>query len=117
MTTPRSSANTRIVFGIALLTLATAGIHLQLNFPDPVFILNGLGYLTLLAALYLPVPFFAGRKDLVRWALVVFTAITIIMWVLLGERTILGYTDKIIEVALISLLLIEGRRMDSPRPG
>lgn len=42
--------------GIIVLTAATALIHLQLNFPDPVFILNGLGYLTLLAALYLPVP-------------------------------------------------------------
>ena len=38
--------------GIVVLTLATALIHLQLNFPDPVFILNGLGYLTLLAALF-----------------------------------------------------------------
>ena len=52
MTTSRASTNTVLRVGIALLTLATALIHLQLNFPDPAFILNGLGYLTLLAALY-----------------------------------------------------------------
>ena len=39
--------------GILLLGLATAIIHLQLLFPDPLFILNGLGYLGLLGA-YLP---------------------------------------------------------------
>ena len=39
--------------GIVLLTLTTAIIHLQLAFSDSGFILNGLGYLTLLATLYL----------------------------------------------------------------
>ena len=54
MTATRSFENSALRTVIAVLTLVTALINLQLNFPDPVFILNGLGYLTLLAALYLP---------------------------------------------------------------
>ena len=94
--------------GIAVLTLATALIHLQLNFPDPMFILNGLGYLALLAALLLPS--LARYRRLVRWALIGYAAITILLWILLGARTPIGYIDKVIEVALISLLLLETRR-------
>lgn len=96
--------------GIIVLTAATALIHLQLNFPDPVFILNGLGYLALLAALYLPVPQLARYHDTARWVLVGYTALTIFLWILLGARTPIGYIDKLIEVALISLLILDARR-------
>ncbi len=109
MSSPNST-NTVLKTGIVLLTLATAVIHLQLNFPDPVFILNGLGYLALLAALYLPVPRLAGYRSLARWALVGYTALTILLWVLFGARTPIGYADKLIEAALIALLLVDARR-------
>ena len=99
--------------GIVLLTLATAVIHLQLAFPDPGFILNGLGYLALLAALYLPVPRLGHRRNVVRWVLIGYTALTILLWVLLGARTPIGYVDKAIEVALIALLLLEAARSRS----
>ena len=98
--------------GIVLLTLATALIHLQLAFPDPAFILNGLGYLTLLAVLYLPIEQVARHRSMVRWALIGYTALTIFLWVLLGARTPIGYIDKMIEILLISLLLLEARRSD-----
>lgn len=110
MTTSNPSADPTLRVGIVLLTLATALIHLQLAFPDPAFILNGLGYLTLLAALYLPVPRLARYRNVVRWVLVGFTALTILLWILLGARTPIGYIDKTIEVALIVLLLLEARR-------
>jgi hypothetical protein len=103
------TTNAALRTGIVLLTLATAAIHLQLAFPDPAFILNGLGYLTLLAALYLPVPRLAHRRNVVRWVLIGYTALTIFLWVLLGARTPIGYIDKTIEVALIALLLLEAR--------
>lgn len=102
------TSNTAIRAGIVLLTLATALIHLQLNFPDPIFILNGLGYLSLLAALYLPQ--LERYRSAARWALVGFTALTILLWVLLGARTPIGYTDKAIEIGLIVLLLLDAHR-------
>ncbi len=105
-----SHASTALRVGILLLTLATALIHLQLAFPDPVFILNGLGYLTLLAALYLPVSRLARYRNVVRWVLVGYTALTILLWVLFGARTPIGYIDKAIEITLILLLLLEARR-------
>ena len=110
MTTTGTSTDTTLRVGIVLLTLATALIHLQLAFPDPAFILNGLGYLTLLAALYLPVGRLARYRNVVRWVLIGFTALTIFLWILLGARTPIGYVDKAIEVALIVLLLLEARR-------
>jgi len=110
MTASRTASNIPLAAGIALLTLATAAIHLQLNFPDPIFILNGLGYLGLLVALYLPVPRLAEHRDIVRLALIGFASLTLFLWVVIGERTAIGYTDKVIEVFLILLLLIEARR-------
>jgi membrane-bound ClpP family serine protease len=112
MTTSRTSADTALRVGIVLLTLATALIHLQLAFPDPAFILNGLGYLTLLAALYMPVQRLARYRNVVRWVLIGFTALTILLWILLGARTPIGYADKAIEDVLILLLLLEARRSD-----
>ena len=105
-----SLASTALRVSIVLLTLATALIHLQLAFPDPAFILNGLGYLALLAALYLPVLRLARYRNIVRWVLIGFTALTILLWILLGARTPIGYIDKAIEIALILLLLLDARR-------
>lgn len=110
MTSSRTAPDTILQVGIALLTLATAIIHLQLAFPDPVFILNGLGYLALLAALYLPIPQLTQYRHLVRWVLLGYTALTIFLWVLFGASTPIGYADKVIEVVLITLLILSARR-------
>ncbi len=99
--------------GIIVLTLATAVIHFSLLFPDVLFILNGLGYLTLLAARYLPIPQLAGYRSLVRWVLLAYTALTVVLWVIMGSRDALAYLDKAIEVVLIVLLWIEGRQIAS----
>ena len=110
MTTTPTASNGVLRIGIAVLTLATALIHLQLDFPDPVFILNGLGYLTLLAALFLPG--LARYRNTVRLALIGYAALTIFLWILLGARTPIGYIDKVIEIALICLLILDARRSD-----
>ena len=110
MTATPSSENSVLRIGIAVLTLATALIHLQLNFPDPVFILNGLGYLVLLAALFVPIPQIARYRNALRLVLVGYAALTILLWVLVGARTPIGYIDKGIEVVLISLLLLDALR-------
>ncbi len=108
MTRTRTNASGLIRTGIIVLTLGTALIHLQLAFPDPVFILSGLGYLALLAALYLPG--LARYRNVVRLVLIGYTALIIFFWVLFGARIPIGYIDKAIEVALISLLLLDARR-------
>ncbi|MEW5867776.1 MAG: hypothetical protein AB1894_00760 [Chloroflexota bacterium] len=106
-----------VQIGIILLTAATAIIHLvlaysiavQLGLPNSLmFVANGLGYLALVAALYLPQ--FKKWHNWVRWALMAFTAVTIVGWVAIGSRNLIGYTDKLIEVALIALLFTESRK-------
>jgi hypothetical protein len=110
MTTSRTSTDNALRAGIVLLTLGAALIHLQLAFPDPMFILNGLGYLGLLAALYLPIPQIAHYRNVVRWVLIGYTALTLFLWILIGARIPIGYTAAAIEVTLIALLLLEARR-------
>ncbi|MEW6635179.1 MAG: hypothetical protein AB1425_00030 [Actinomycetota bacterium] len=96
--------------GIIALTLATALIHLYLGLQGlPLFVLNGLGYITLLAALYLPVPRLARYRELVRWVLIGYAALTVFLWILVGARNFIGYADKAIEIALIALLLVDRR--------
>jgi hypothetical protein len=101
---------------IILLTVATGLIHLViLGFlfggPQILFILNGLGYLALIAALYF-VPQLAGMRSLIRWVLIAYTAITIIGYFVMNWPDVwgpLGLITKAIEIVLIILLL-----MDSP---
>jgi hypothetical protein len=108
----QSTTHSVLRIGIVVLTLATALIHLQLNFPDPIFILNGLGYITLLAALYIPIPRIARYRNTVRLILMGYAALTLFLWILIGARTPIGYIDKVIEIALILLLLLDARRSD-----
>jgi hypothetical protein len=106
---PAVDATIRI--GVVLLTLTTATVHLSLLLPDPAFILNGLGYLALLAALYLPIPRLVPYRRAVRWALIGYAVLTLLLWVAIGERTPLGYATTAEELALVALLVLEGRRL------
>jgi hypothetical protein len=104
------SANGPLRIGVILLTVGTAVIHLYLGFQGfPLFVLNGLGYLGLLAALILPIPRISEYRNLTRWVLVGYTALTIFLWILVGSRNAIGYVDKIIELALMALLVLEAR--------
>ena len=95
--------------GMIVLTLITAVIHFTRNFPDPMFMLNGLGYLALLAALFFPNAQLAHYRSKIRWAFIAFTIITILAWVAIGERILIGYFAKLVEVVLIGLLFIDAR--------
>lgn len=113
----QTSGNSGLRIGIVLLALATAFIHLFLAVraaPDMMtlipFTLNFLGYVTLLAALYLPLPWARTHRKLVRYAFIAFTIVTILLWVVLGMANpvpYIGYIDKAIEVLLVILLLRE----------
>lgn len=118
MSFSRGSLGLGLRVGIFLLTLATAVIHLYLalsaipyyglNFGVMLFVLNGLGYLGLLAVLQLPIPQLARFRSAARWVLVAYTALTIVLFFLMAPYyTFIGYLDKAIEVALIALLLAE----------
>jgi hypothetical protein len=100
-------------YGIILSTLATAFLHLSL-YPilglDPIF-LNGFGYLALLGAYFLPIPFLQQRHRLVWWALFGYTVLTIVLWLVLGDKqfvagtsSAIGYYAKAAEVILLVFL-------------
>jgi len=113
-------------WGIIGVTLVTAVAHLAAAFdkvlfpesPDPLFILNGLGYLGLLGAYLLPIPFFQERHRLVRWVLIGFAIVTILAWVYIwvfqyvivqgvpffSRDSWYGVPAKIAELILLALL-------------
>ena len=124
----RSSVKLGLGIGVFLLTLATAVIHVYLaltaipyfglNFGVMLFILNGLGYLGLLAALQLPIPQLARFRSAARWALVAYAALTIVLWFIMAPSYEgIGYIDKAIEVALIALLLADAYTASSEPSG
>lgn len=106
-----------IQIGIIILTLATAFIHLYLSIKimasgmsGTLFILNGLGYLALLAGLFLPLPVIKNYRPLLRILLIIFTLVTIIAWAVIGMRSTWGYVDKAVEVLLVVLLWLDRSR-------
>jgi membrane-bound ClpP family serine protease len=104
------SANGPLRVGVILLTVGTALIHLYLGLQGfPLFVLNGFGYLGLLAALILPIPRISEYRNLVRWVLVGYTALTILFWILVGARNSIGYADKVMELVLVVLLVLDAR--------
>src|SRR5688500_9261835 len=97
--------------GIVALALATAIIHVVLAYSANLveFYANGLGYLVLVTALYLPrLERFRSR---IRWLLINYTVLTILLWAAFGQPyTTIGYVDKAIEVGLAVLLWLDHRR-------
>lgn len=103
-------------YGIILATLATALLHLSLlpqMGADPIA-LNGLGYLALLGAYFLPIPFFQQRHRLVWWALMGYTVLTFVLWIILGDKNFvpgtssaIGYYAKAAELFLMGFLLAD----------
>jgi hypothetical protein len=74
------------------------------------FIGSGVAYLALATAAYLPIAALARFRKLAKWGLLGFTAIPIIGWILIGERSAIGFIDKAIEVTLIILVFLDVRK-------
>lgn len=99
---------------IILLTVIVGLIHLVvLGFlfggVQALTILNGLGYLALIAALYF-VPPLAGMRPLIRWALIGYTALTFVLYFFIDSdpfTNVLGLATKAMEVVLIILLFMD----------
>lgn len=104
---------------IILLTLITAGIHFYFFTTGTgtlftMFLLNGLGYLGLLALLYLPVGLPESIRRLVRPAFIGYTILTIALYIIISWRSNywsvpLAPIAKIDEALLIWQLWVEGR--------
>jgi hypothetical protein len=92
--------------------VATLGGASMLTAMAALFYANALGYVGLTAALYLPYPGLRRYRRVTRWALIAFTAATVVAYVALiqGHVDALGLADKAIEALLIALLLVEDRR-------
>ena len=104
-----------IAYSVIILTTITALIHLYLSFqfpngPDPAFLLNAIGYFTLLSAIYAPLPGLARYRSLCCWLLIAYAALTIVLWLFFGANSWIAYVDKAVEVALILLVWAETRR-------
>lgn len=131
---PRTTPVGRLQLVIFLLVAATALVHLYLGVittvmvatqPAEVTALGGatalsimaalfycsfLGYVVLALGMYAPALHRFSR--LARWGLIVWTAGNIVAYVALAHASVdaFGIADKVCEVALIALLLIENRR-------
>lgn len=102
---------TPVQIGITILTLITAVIHLTLG--QPLFILNGLGYIALWGALFLPISFLQPWHRLIRWAFIGYTLLTIILYFVFHadgswQQDGLGMFTKLVEVVLLLLLIYDG---------
>ena len=98
-------------WGVVGLTTATAIIHLALaadseGFFQIAFILNGVGYLALMAGMYF-LPQLAKQQGLIRWALLAFTAVTFVLYFVFNWPDVwgpMGLVDKAVELALMVLV-------------
>jgi hypothetical protein len=115
-------------YGLIVCTLATAILHLAV-YPDiaaydPIF-LNGFGYIVLLAMYFLPQFQQSHKRD--WWSLVGYTVLTIILWVVLGDKdfsntrtSAIGYYAKTAEVLLLGFLWLDRpqdwNRRSTPAP-
>jgi hypothetical protein len=95
---------------ILITGVITAAIHLGLgisNLSDrlgPPFILNGLSYLLLVAAVVFSPSFLRGRERLMHYILMGFAALTIVLWFLFNQENLLdpvGIFTKVDELLLI----------------
>ena len=98
-------------YAIIALTVITALIHFALSFNpfNPLFLLNGIGYLVLIVALYF-IPQLAGHRALIRWLLLAYTAVTFVLYFVFNWPAIwgpAGLIDKAVELILIILLWLD----------
>jgi hypothetical protein len=113
-------------YAIIVLGLITAFMHIAAALdhqlfpdgPDPLFLLNGLGYLGLLGAYFLPISFFQSRHRLVWSVLFGYVILTIVAWLVIwvginvignhvaffSRDSLYGVPAKISEVIMLFLL-------------
>ncbi|NLH08282.1 MAG: hypothetical protein GX484_11830 [Chloroflexi bacterium] len=115
---------------IAVLTIATASIHLFLGLTglgdgvdttfDILFILNGLGYLALLAALLGWLPVLNTRPGLTHTLFIAYTALTFVLYFVMNGFSEFGsaaIVAKVAEALLIVALVVHMNAARAVEPG
>ena len=108
--TPLRLSDVVIRAAIVGLALATRYIHLTLG--GLLFTLNAIGYFTAAVAMVVPLALAVRFRWFIRLGLMGYAATTIIAWAIQGPYFQLAYIAKGIEVALITMLVIDFARMD-----
>ena len=104
-------------YGIIISALTTAYLHISL-YPDFGYldwiVLNGFGTIALLLAYFLPIPFFQRRHDTVFWVMFGYIWLTLLLWVIFGDKTFqfettaaIGYYAKVAELFLVAFLWVD----------
>ena len=104
-------------YGIIITGLITAILHISL-YPDFGYldwvVLNGFGTIALLGTYFLPIPYFQQRHRTFFWALAGYIALTILLWIIFGDKTFrfettaaIGYYAKMAELSLLALLWVD----------
>lgn len=109
-----------VQLGIILLALAAGVIHLylfliegflgnsaMLPFYQVLFVGNFFGYVSLAAALYLPIPLLARLRTVIRILLIGMAAASIISYFYVNVISALGNVTQVIEFLLIVLVTVE----------
>lgn len=94
--------------------LVTGIIHLALgadflaNAGDIMFLLNGIGFIGLTALYLLPIAIVRPYHETVRWVLLGYSLLTIVLWVVMnGKLEAGGIAAKLAELLIIAVLLID----------
>lgn len=97
---------------VAFALLTTAAIHVWLAIPTHLimFYVNAVGFIGLAALYTIGTPAIPRRR--VVQVITVWTSATILFWLIIGERTLIAYLDKIIELAILGLLWLD-QKLDS----
>ena len=103
-------AGVALRFGIVALILGTAYIHSTLG--GLLFTLNATGYVVAAIAMIVPLGIAIRFRWFVRLGLIGYAATAIAAWAIMGPYYSTAYVAKGIEVALITLLVIDFLRAD-----
>lgn len=98
-----------IRLSIFFLVLITATIHLVLAFPAGL-----LGFYLIAAGFYLLAIAYANpghrfNREHVVLVLRIWTIATLVLWLILGDRALIAFLDKVVELLIIGLLWVEQR--------
>jgi hypothetical protein len=107
--------------------LTTAYLHISL-YPDFGYldwiVLNGFGTIALLLAYFMPIPYFQKRHRNVFWALFGYMWLTILLWLIFGDKTFffattaaIGYYAKAAELTLLAFMWYDLEKTRQARMG